>query len=223
MTLDQAAVIHPLSASESFVIPRYENLGRQTAEFRGGFGVWGAIQRMPLPPHRVAAAPRNSVIGILVGYGECLPHFDNKLELNADSDEWGVPTLRVDVRWRENEERMAERIQGDLQAMTAAAGGSVVDAAGSSGSVRRRMAERILKAGSSPGAFVHEVGGARMGASPRDSVVNGYCQLWDAQNVFVTDGACWPTSGWQNPTLTMMAITARSCSFIADCFARGDL
>jgi choline dehydrogenase-like flavoprotein len=67
------------------------------------------------------------------------------------------------------------------------------------------------------------VGGARMGTSPRDSVVNAYGQLWDAKNVFVTDGACWPTSGWQNPTLTMMAITARSCSFIADNFARGDL
>lgn len=224
MTLDQTAVIHPLSAAESFVIPRYENLGLQTAEFRGGFGVWGAIQRMPLPPQRVAAAPRNSVVGMLVGYGECLPHFDNKLELNAaDSDQWGIPTLRIDVRWRENEERMAERIQRDLRAMVAAAGGNVVAGAGSSEPVRRHLVERVQKAGSSPGAFVHEVGGARMGASPRDSVVNGYCQLWDAQNVFVTDGACWPTSGWQNPTLTMMAITARSCSFIADNFARGDL
>ncbi len=47
--------------------------------------------------------------------------------------------------------------------------------------------------------------------------------LWDAPNVFVTDGACWRTSGWQNPTLTMMAITARSCEYIADRFAEGAL
>jgi choline dehydrogenase-like flavoprotein len=224
MPLDQTDGIQPLSASESFVIPRYENVGSQTAEMRGGFGIWGAIQRLPPPPQKRAAGARASASGILVGYGECLPYVDNKLELNADAlDEWGIPTLRIDVRWRENEEQMAERIERDLRAMVAAAGGSVVAAAGSAGSVRRHLAERVRKAGSIPGAFVHEIGGARMGASPDHSVVNAYCQVWDAKNVFVTDGACWPTAGWQNPTLTMMAITARSCSFIADAFARDDL
>ncbi len=64
---------------------------------------------------------------------------------------------------------------------------------------------------STPGMFVHEVGGARMGTSPKSSVVDRFCRAWDASNVFVTDGACWPTSGWQNPTLTEMAITARAC------------
>ena len=224
MELDQAHVVYPLSASESILIPRYENIGVQSGEICGGFGVWGGIQRMPLPPRMRAGVAPGSAFGLLVGYGECLPYFENKVELNANVlDEWGIPTLRIDVRWRENEEKMADRIQRDMRAMVAAAGGRVLANVGPPDPVSRHFIKRVLQATSSPGAFVHEVGGARMGASPQDSVVNRYCQLWNAKNVFVTDGACWPTSGWQNPTLTMMAITARSCAFIADNLARGDL
>jgi choline dehydrogenase-like flavoprotein len=224
MQLGHPGPVHPLSASESFVIPRYENIGRQTAEMQGGFAVWGAIQRLSLSPRMLASAPPGAVLGLMVGYGECLPYFENRVEVNPKlTDKWGIPTVRVDVRWRENEKRMAERIQRDLLAMVDAAGGRVVKASGASDPLRRRLVERILQAGSIPGTFVHEVGGARMGESPDTSVVNAYCQLWDSRNVFVTDGACWPTAGWQNPTLTMMAVTARSCSFLADGFARGDL
>jgi choline dehydrogenase-like flavoprotein len=64
---------------------------------------------------------------------------------------------------------------------------------------------------STPGLFVHETGGARMGASPKDSVLDSFCRSWDVKNLFVTDGSCWPSCGWQNPTLTEMAVTARAC------------
>jgi choline dehydrogenase-like flavoprotein len=66
------------------------------------------------------------------------------------------------------------------------------------------------------GAMVHEVGTARMGRDPADSFCNGYAQSWDVPNLFVPDGACWPTSAYQNPTLTMMALAARSAHFVAD-------
>ena len=224
MTFDGAKTTYPFSASESIVIPRYENLRVQSDHIRGGFGFWGGIQRMPLPERMLNRVPAGSAFGFLMGYGECLPYFDNKVELNPDvRDEWGLPTLRIDVRWRENEDRIADRIERDLLAMVDAAGGSVIAAMDPADPVSRHLLERVLTATTIPGAFVHEVGGARMGSSPRDSVVNGYCQLWDCRNVFVTDGACWPASGWQNPTLTMMAITARSCAFIANGLARGDL
>lgn len=224
MPLDRFDGIHPLSACESFVIPRYENLGSQTAAMRGGFGMWGALQRMSHSSQKRDASSPSTAFGLLVGYGECLPYPDNRLELNAEVlDEWGIATPHIDVRWHENEMQMAARIENDLRAIVEAAGGTIVATAGAPGSMRRRLAERFVKAGSLPGAFVHEVGGARMGVSPDSSVVSTNCQLWDARNVFVTDGACWPAAGWQNPTLTMMAITARSCAFLSDCLDGGDL
>jgi choline dehydrogenase-like flavoprotein len=53
-----------------------------------------------------------------------------------------------------------------------------------------------------------------MGTSPANSVVNPYNQCWEAPNLLVVDGACWTSAGWQNPTLTEMAITARACDYI---------
>lgn len=74
-----------------------------------------------------------------------------------------------------------------------------------------------------PGLFVHEVGGARMGLDPKSSVTNSYGQVWEAKNVFVTDGACWVSSGWQNPTHTEMAITMRACAHAVDELKRQNL
>ena len=62
-----------------------------------------------------------------------------------------------------------------------------------------------------PGYYIHEVGGAPMGMREETSVVDRYNRLWRCRNVLVVDGACWPSSGWQAPTLTMMAITRRAC------------
>jgi choline dehydrogenase-like flavoprotein len=72
-----------------------------------------------------------------------------------------------------------------------------------------------------PGGAIHETGGACMGETPESSVVNSFCQCWDVDNVFVTDGACFVSPGYQNPTLTMMALTVRACRFIVGGYANG--
>ena len=62
-----------------------------------------------------------------------------------------------------------------------------------------------------------------MGTDPRDSVLDPSCRSWEVPNLYVTDGACWPTSGWQNPTLTEMAVTARACDHAVDQLRRGEI
>ena len=64
-----------------------------------------------------------------------------------------------------------------------------------------------------PGMGIHEMGTARMGRDPKTSVLNGHNQVWDAPNVFVTDGACMVSAACQNPSLTYMALTARAADF----------
>src|ERR1700674_5321201 len=62
-----------------------------------------------------------------------------------------------------------------------------------------------------PGLALHEAGTARMGSDPASSVLDPHNQCWEAQGLYVTDGACFPSQGCQNPTLTILALTARAC------------
>jgi choline dehydrogenase-like flavoprotein len=73
------------------------------------------------------------------------------------------------------------------------------------------------------GAAIHECGGVRMGSDPAQSVLNEHNQCWDIPNLFVTDGSCFASVGLVGPTLTLMALTARACEFIAQEHATGAL
>jgi choline dehydrogenase-like flavoprotein len=203
------------SGSDSIMIPRYRNLGEKRESYCRGFGVWGGIQRLPVPSF--LRRQRAIALGFLCARSETLPHFDNRVELDpALCDAWGIPAAHIVCEWKEHDLALAQAARRETQEMVEAAGGkigTVTDLFHTpfvTGFIRRMQKEWTL---STPGVFVHEVGGARMGSDPKSSVVDPTCACWDVKNVFVTDGACWPTSGWQNPTLTEMAITARACSF----------
>jgi choline dehydrogenase-like flavoprotein len=74
-----------------------------------------------------------------------------------------------------------------------------------------------------PGMGIHEMGTARMGRDRKTSVLNGHNQLWDAPNVFVTDGACMVSTACPNPSLTYMALTARAADFAVNEMKRNNL
>ena len=129
-------------------------------------------------------------------FGECLPYEDNRVSLHADKvDRFGVPLMRFDVTFRDNELRMMERC--------ADRGREDVQGAGLLNVVSNR-GEHV------PGDAIHEMGGARMGADPRQSVLNKWSQAHDAANLFVTDGAQMASVSCVNPSLTFMALTARA-------------
>ena len=67
-----------------------------------------------------------------------------------------------------------------------------------------------------PGEIIHEVGGAIMGDDPSRSVLNQFCQSWEVDNLFVTDGACFVSNADKNPTLSIMAIAWRASDYIVE-------
>ena len=73
------------------------------------------------------------------------------------------------------------------------------------------------------GSIIHEVGGAIMGSDAKNSVTNGWGQAWDVENLFVTDGAVFPSNADKNPTLTIMALAWRSADHILDRMRRKEL
>jgi choline dehydrogenase-like flavoprotein len=147
--------------------------------------------------------------GIMV-QGECLPRYDNYVSLDPEKkDAWGIPALHVVASYGENEHAMAKAMRHDVL--------EILDTMQVENS--RPPGERLSLFGKN----IHECGTARMGNDPKKSVVNGFCQLHDANNVFVTDGAVFVTQGCYEPTLTIMAISARAGDYIADEYRKGNL
>jgi choline dehydrogenase-like flavoprotein len=74
-----------------------------------------------------------------------------------------------------------------------------------------------------PGFGIHEMGVARMGGEPKTSVLNGFNQSHHVKNLFITDGLCFVSGGCQNPTLTIMALTVRSCDYMMEEIKKSNL
>jgi choline dehydrogenase-like flavoprotein len=124
------------------------------------------------------------------------------------TDKWGLPVLAIDCEIGENERLMRRDMINDMAELLEAAGVRDV------GPYER---------GYAPGMGIHEMGTARMGNDPRTSVLNRWNQVWDAPNVFVTDGACMTSASCVNPSLTYMALTARAADHAVNELARRNL
>ena len=209
----------PLSGADSFLIPRYQNL-RTSERYLRGYGMWGAIQR-----DRIYGRRGRPARGQLLIQGEMLPDFENRVTLNGVTDRNGLRGVSIRCTWGENERAMHAAMTESANEILAAAGGRTHQLFNGTLPGPWRLASRVerLWRAAPPGLNVHEVGGARMGADRSTSVVDSRNRCWLQPNVLVTDGACWPSSGWQSPTLTMMALTARACALAAADLRRGNL
>ena len=154
---------------------------------------------------------------VMIAHGEMQPRYENYVSLDPNvKDAWGIPVARIECSHSRDDVNMVAHMKRKLPEI-AAAGGLRADKNLHLRSIRFRPFRSLIltKYGAWwPGVAIHETGGARMGDKPDNSVLNSYCQCWDADNVFVTDGACFVSPGFQNPTLTMMALTVRACRFI---------
>jgi choline dehydrogenase-like flavoprotein len=202
-----------------FYIPRFRNWGDDKRDYLRGFGYQGSASRqgwgrdvaeMGLGANLKDAIsePGPWTIG-MTAFGEMLPEHSNRIYLDPKkTDKWGLPVLAMDVAIRDNEIRMRKDMQQDAVDMFEAAG---------LGNVQGFESDYY------PGMGIHEMGTARMGRDPKTSVLNGHNQVWDALNVFVTDGACMTSASCVNPSLTYMALTARAASFAVDELKKGNL
>jgi choline dehydrogenase-like flavoprotein len=193
-------------------IPRFRNVNASHPGFLRGYGFQGGASR-------AGWARGTSMAGFgadfkhalrtpgpwrarFSGFGECLPRSDNFVELDpAKLDAWGIPALRINCTWGENERAM-------LRDMAETAG-EMLDAGGA------QNIETFVE-DNPPGLTIHEMGTARMGHDPRTSVLNAHNQMHDVRNIFVTDGAAMASSACQNPSLTYMALTARACAYAVE-------
>ena len=191
-----------------FYVPRFVNLDEQSArqEYRRGFSYQGEARRQANAPEGVLGEDLKAVVfqpGAyqvrMTCFGEMLPYYENRMYLDfKHRDKHGMPTIVFDAKLRENEAKLREDGVRSAVQMLEAAGCTNIE---------------WYNNATAPGAAIHEMGTARMGRDPNTSVLNGWNQMHDVANVFVTDGACMTSSATQNPSITYMALTARAVDY----------
>jgi len=202
-----------------FYIPRFRNLAGERRDYLRGFGYQGSASRQgwerAVAELGVGGAFKDAMaqpgpwrVGA-TAFGEMLPNHANRISIDtARVDKWGMPVLAIDCATGENERLMRRDMMNGMAEMLEAAGATNVS---------------VYDNDYARGMGIHEMGTARMGRDPKTSVLNGRNQVWDCQNVFVTDGSCMTSSACQNPSLTYMALTARAAAFAVEELKRGNL
>jgi choline dehydrogenase-like flavoprotein len=143
------------------------------------------------------------------GFGEVLARYENYVDLDpVVKDKWGIPALRFHYKFGDNERQMLADMKETAQEMFEAAGFKIV-----------QVENTMLTEGWS----IHELGTARMGNDAKTSVLNQFQQSHDVKNLFVVDGSAFVSASCQNPTWTIMSLCWRSCDYLVNEFAKGNL
>lgn len=193
------------------IVPRFRNITTKSDKFLRGYALNVTSSPGPVAPRNFAAygAELQKKLDEYHGspfymsmMGEVLGRYENHVRIdNEKVDAWGIPVLHVQTRYTDNEVNMARDAVDVGRAVAEAAGFEVL----STNAVPNP-----------PGYSIHEVGTCRMGNDPRHSVLNKWCQSHDHKNLFVVDGASFPSAGWQNPTMTILALSMRASEHLAE-------
>lgn len=200
-------------------IPRFRNLFGDKRNYLRGFGYQGSASREGWNRNVAEYSIGKNLKDILCepgkwkfgigAFGEMLPYHENKVMLdNSKKDKWGLPILAIDCEIKDNEKHMRKDMLNDAAEMLEKIGVKNIQTNDNAGA---------------PGRAIHEMGTARMGNTPKNSVLNKWNQVWDAKNVFVTDGSFMVSSACQNPSLTYMAFTARAANYAFEELKKGNI
>jgi choline dehydrogenase-like flavoprotein len=184
------------------------------------YGFMGGIQSFPGGGGygRALKDEYRKYYGTVVGFsgrGEMIPNDDSYCEIDPDVvDRWGIPVLRFHWKWSDHEIKQVKHMQETFKALIDEMGGTLLWQPG------KPEDDYGISTG---GSIIHELGGARMGADPKTSVVNAWCQAHDVKNLFVADGSPFVSQADKNPTWTILALSMRTSRHILDLSKRGEI
>ncbi len=193
------------------IVPRFRNISTKDPRFLRGYALNVTGSAGPMEPRNFATYGRD-LHDKLKAYhgsgfymtimGEVLGRYENHVRLDKQTvDAWGIPVLHIDTRYTDNEFAMAKDAVAVGSELAHTAGFEVLSS---------------NTAPNPPGYSIHEVGTCRMGDDPKRSVLNRWNQSHDHKNLFVVDGAAFTSAGWQNPTITISALSMRASEHLAD-------
>jgi choline dehydrogenase-like flavoprotein len=200
------------------LVPRFRNLDTRSKDFIGGYALNVSSSVAPMDS-RLFAAYGEELQKKLDSYngsgfrasimGQVLAHYEHCVSIDTRVvDAWNIPVLHVDTKYTDNEINMSRDAVDTAVAMAESAGFEVLS--------------KNYKP-DPPGHSIHEVGTCRMGDNPKTSVLNKWNQSHDIKNLFVVDGGCFVSNGWQNPTITIAALSMRASDYLAEQMQKGNI
>jgi choline dehydrogenase-like flavoprotein len=193
------------------LIPRFRNITTKAPNFIGGYAlnVWSSDRGMPSRNFAEYGVELQKKLDSYYGsgfsmsmMGQVLSRYENHVRIDKNVvDAWKIPVLHVDTTYGDNEFNMSRDAVNTGVAMAEAAGFEV-------------LAKNYEP--NPPGYSIHELGTCRMGEDPKTSVLNKWNQSHDIKNLFVVDGSSFVGTGWQNPTMTILALSMRASEYMAE-------
>jgi len=212
-TLDDGRPVSPY-------VPRFRNVTDKHPDFIRGyhFQGGGGAYEYPAMAHDILGFGKSFKSSVrkyypalisLGGFGEVLPRKENRVFLDPETkDAWGIPVLRFDYTFSDNEKKMAKDMGDTVEEMLRAAGAENI-----------RVDRELLP----PGWSIHEIGTARMGDDPRTSVTDRWCRLHDVPNVYIADAAPFVSGGTQNTTWSILALCWRTMDYLKERMRTGEV
>jgi choline dehydrogenase-like flavoprotein len=205
-------------------VPRFNHRpGRPKPDYLRGFGIqfWNSgaqadasevAQHVPGfgAAFKSAVKRRYPALVELHPFGEVLPRPENRVTVDGSRrDRYGVPLMKIDVAFGENERRMRRHMYDTCQ--------EILD------TLKAEVVAIDRETNDPPGSAIHEHGTCRMGKDPRRSVLNAFNQMHEVKNVFVVDGSAFPAASEKNPTLSIVALSWRATDYLAEELRSGRL
>ncbi len=192
------------------IVPRFRNINTKADGFLRGYALNVTSSTGAVDPRNFAAYGaelqqkldeyHGSAFHMTI-MGEVLGRYENHVRINKEKvDAWGIPVLHIETHYTDNEYNMAKDAVNVGCAVAEASGFEV-------------LSKNVVP--NPPGYSIHEVGTCRMGDDPKQSVLNKWNQSHDHNNLFVVDGAAFTSSGWQNPTMTILSLSMRASEYLS--------
>jgi choline dehydrogenase-like flavoprotein len=147
---------------------------------------------------KVTRRPTTPSVLVMRVQGEQEPQPDSRVALGSRRDEYGRRFAQLDWQLSKLDAGSIRRAQDVVDDQLRGAGlGTVEDKLGTEYAP-------VLFYG-----LYHHLGTTRMHDDPKQGVVDADCRVHSTSNLFVTGGSVFPTSGWANPTLTVVALASK--------------
>lgn len=198
-------------------IPRFRNIKSKEKDFIRGYALdfssggspdikyfpgYGEAQQKEMERYRGTGFSGTAM-------GDVLPRYENHVRINKQvKDAYGIPVLHFDAKYGDNEVKMAKDAINTMEELCKGAGFEIL-----------ARNDKYYP----PGYSIHELGTARMSDDPKKGVLNKYNQSHDVKNLFVVDGSSFVTAGPQNPTMTILALSARASEYAAELMKKKEL